>query len=330
MDIRTKSKLDLMAQNYIELKEHFIWDANPIKHFCALIYAENNKTIDAEYIKEIRKYIKESTGWTSDYRGGNELILSVLLSLEEDYRNFFEELSIVHEMMRNADFKKGIYLPLAAYTIAKNVPSEMRTQTIERMKIFYSIMKENHFWLTSQDDYIYAAILGASELEPEVSMKKVEDCYNKLNQEGFWKGNDLQSLSHILAFGEADISETCSKALRLYEILKKDKCKLQYSGLSTLGVLTLIVDDEEALVSEIKEAADYLSDKKGYGMWSLDTSLRVMLAASIVSSLYADDVKSGVLKASLAGSIQAITIAQQQAAAAAACAVCASASASNS
>lgn len=320
MNVELKAKVDLMVENYQEIKGDFKWDSNLLKHFCAMIHATRGKKVNIDRIKDIKKHIKEETGWASDYRGTNELIIATLLCFEEDYKSFFKNMLDVHERMRQEGFKKSAYLPLASYTITKSTSIEQWNHRIERMDEFYSKMKENHFWLTSKDDYVFAAVLASSDLNVKETMEKVEECYKALNKEGFWKGNELQTVSHIMALGEESVEEKCSKANRLYHKLVDEKCKLQYSGLATLGVLTLIASDENQIVKDIKEVSDFIYEKKGYGMWSLEKSMRILLAANLVSDFYVDEMKKGVMEVSLANSISAIIIAQEQAAVAAICA----------
>lgn len=77
------------------------------------------------------------------------------------------------------------------------------------------------------------------------------------------------------------------------------------------------------------EVYDYIYTKEGYGFWNLDKSMRTILASTIVSDFYVDEVKRGVLQVALGNSISAIIIAQQQAAVATACAASAAAASSS-
>lgn len=313
MDVRLKEKVDLMVENYNELKSNFKWDTSLLKHFCAMMHAARAEKVNIEKIQEIEKYIKDETGWTSDYRGTNKLIIATLLCFEDDYKSFFKDMLEVHEKMRQEGFKKSEYLPLATYTIVNDAPREKWNYKIQRMDKFYRSMKENHFWLTSTNDYVFAAVLAATDLNVEETMGKIEECYKVLSKEGFWKGNDLQTLSHILALGEESVYEKCKKANELYNKLKDEKCKFNYNGLATLGVLTLISEDKDQIVSGIKEVSDFIHNKPGYGMWSLDKSTRIILSANLVCDFYVDEMKKGVIKVALANSINSIVIAQEQA-----------------
>lgn len=327
MDEKLKRKVNLMVSNYYELKKGFKWETPLIKHFGAMIHAVRDKRVDLEGLEEIKDYIKAETSWVSYFRGTNQFVLTNLLYFEENYRSFFNNMQEVYEMMKERGFSRSQYAPLAAYTIVKESPKEEWNYKLNRMSDFYSKMKENHRWLTSQDDYVFAAVLAVSDLNVVETAENIERCYKYLNNEGFYKGNDLQTLSHVLAIGEEGVEEKCSKAVSLYNRLKEKGCKLQYSGLATLGLLALITNDINKITEEVEEVYDYIYEQDGYGPWSLDKSMRTIMSSTLVSDLYVDDIKKGVFQVALGNSINAIIIAQQQAAIAAAVAASTAASA---
>lgn len=330
MDSDLKQKVDLMIDNYNKLKGGFPWEASLIKHFGAMTHAIRDRKVNIEALEEIKNYIKKETSWMSYFRGTNKFITANLLYFEEDYKIFFRDIQEVYKLMGNKGFGSSSYLPLAAYTIAKQCNKEEWDYRIDRMREFYQKMKANHFWLTSHDDYVYAAVLATSDLNVNEASEEIERCYKCLNEQQFYKGNDLQTLSHILAIGEENYKEKCNKAVNIYEKLNRKGCRLQYSGLAILGLLTLITDDIEKITDEIKEVYDYIYEQDSYGFWSLDKSMRTVLAASLVSDSYIDSIKKGILQVSLGNSINAILIAQQQATIAAATAASAAAASASS
>lgn len=330
MDALLKVKVDLMVESFYQLEGSFKMENKLLKHLGAMTNASRGKRIDIDTISEIKKYIKKETGLTSYFRGANAFILANLLCLETDYEEFFKNMLLVYEKLRAENFKNSQYLTLASYTIVKEVDRGNWDYVVRRAKQFYESMKSKHFWLTSSDDYVFAVVLAASDLEVSETSLRIEECYNRLNNLGFYKGNDLQTLSHILALGEEGVQEKCNKAARIYQKLKEAKGKLQYRGLASIGVLTLICTDVDKIVSEVKEVYDYLYKKDGYGFWSLDKSMRTILSASLVADFYIANINKGILQVTISNSINAILIAQQQAAIAAICAASAAASAASS
>ena len=330
MNSEMKAKVDLMADNFHELKKTFAWDSNLIKHFGAMVTATREAKVDPERIKDIKHFMKEETSWTSYFRGNNEMIFAMLLQSEEDYKGLYLKTLAVYEDLKAFGFSRGAYLPLAAYVIAKNSDGSRNQDIFARMEKIYQSMKKNHFWLTSEDDYVLASVLASSELDVDHAAQDMERCYVLLNNAGLYKGNELQSLSHVLALGEESPEIKCSKAMAIQTILKGSKCKLQHYGLASLGVLTLVTDQPERIAAEVIEVYEYLSQQEGYGFWGIESGLRAILAASIVSDCYADQLGSGVMESALANSITSILIAQQTAMVATVVATSAAASASTS
>jgi hypothetical protein len=330
MEDAIRRKADLMINNFYAMRENFRWNGNLVKHFGAMVHATSDKNVDIRLIEGTRSFIKEETGVSSYFRGTNGFIIANLLCFEDNYKDFFRNMLIVYYKLKEHKFRRSPQLPLAAYTITKESSPGDWDHTISRTEQFYKKMKQNHFWLTSSDDYVFAAVLGTTSLDPEETSEKIEDCYNTLYRDGLYRGNYLQTLSHVLALGEEEVSVKCSKAMTLYHGLKDRHCTLRYNGLATLGLLTLVTPDTDKTITEAADTYDYIYNQKGYGFWSLDKSMRAILASTLVADYYVDEIKKGVLQITLSNSINAIIIAQQQAAIAAACAASAAAASSSS
>lgn len=314
MDDLMRQKIDLMAENFEVLKKAFPWDYDALKHFGALISMTNNNPVDVYKIKSILDYIKSSQGLFSSFRGNNAFIFALLLHPLDDYKIGFQQTLKVFNDLKTIGFKDGTYLPIAAYTIASRCEESSYRLAYERMNAFYTSMKENHFWLTSQDDYILAALLSTTDYQLHETARGIESCYQTLHQtHGFYKGNELQSLSHILALGEEEVAVKCKRASDLNQYLIERKCKLNHYGLSSLGVLTLVSEHPEQIADEVLTVKDYLYQRPGYGFWSIDHTLRTILSAAIVVDHYTEKMSQSTVSVHLANSVTAIVIAQQTA-----------------
>ncbi len=310
-------KAELLVSNFEEINKAFKWDSSLSKHFGAMVAATREARIDVERIRAAKAEVKVETGWMSHFRGNNEFLIAVLMSVENDSDYILKNAVAVYDSMKEAGFKRSDYLAIAAYFVSKGSDSGKWSYVIERMKGFHQAMKANHFWLTSDDDYIYAAILAMTQLEIESTMINIEDCYKMLSKSGLSRGNELQNLSHILAIGEDTTENKCMTAMAIYHKLKEKKCKLSGYGLSALGALTLVTQDVDIVVSEVSDTNELLHEKKGFGMWNADAGTRAILATTLVTDYYGDRLSKGTLEATLANSISSILIAQQAASAAA-------------
>lgn len=317
MDRELQAKIDTMADNYERLKSAFKWEYNVVNHFGALVTMTGDVPLDVEQLKRIRDHIHSTQGFLSNFRGHNELVLAYLLLGQSDYQTVYERIVQVHSALKDHKFKDGMYLPLTAYIIATRVAPEAYSQTLERMRAFYDEMTRNHFWTTSQDDYVLAAVLATTHYEVEATSQEIERCYKQLSEQWrFAGGNNLQALAHVLALGEASADVKCRRAIEIQEQLALKDCKLKQHGLSSLGVLTLLGLSAEVLAREVAEVNDYLYHRSGYGFWHIDATLRVILAASIVSDYHADQLTTENLTVdqlinSVNSVTQAIIVAEQ-------------------
>lgn len=63
MELLLKQKVDLMVENYAELKKAFKWEYGIVKHFGAMNSAIKHKKINVQEIEEIKDYIKNRQGY---------------------------------------------------------------------------------------------------------------------------------------------------------------------------------------------------------------------------------------------------------------------------
>lgn len=306
------------AERYIEayqvLARDFVWDHHLVKQFGALTFVQKvpQGLPDVAKIHEVKKYIKDKTGIFSSFRGMNALMTSLLVYLSEKQEAYFDESLEVFRALKEAGFAAGSYLPLAAMTIAQSCSESdpSQHQKIARMQQFYKGFKSHHFWLTSQDDYVYAALLACTPNSVEPMIDQIETMYRDLSEGGIYKGNGLQSLTHVLALGEQPLNIKVSKALSIYATLNQSGYRLNQYHLAFIGVLCLITDQPQPLLEESIALEGWLKKQKGFGGLSVDKKTRFVIAASICIQEYveaSDFNKTAVL----ANSLQAIMIAEQ-------------------
>lgn len=308
-----QKKCDLFEDNYQILKKNFRWDYAMMHRLGALLYANAGLGADVNAIKGIKEVIKANTGFFSAFRETAFFALSVLLSLEDNPEELFQKTLKIYGRMKETGFHSSVYLTLAAFSIAKQTEEYEITSVISRAREFYDAMKKEHRFLTSSDDYGYAAMLSMSDLSVPQAIAEMEYCYGSLRQD-FSSGNVLQSLTHVLALSEEAGPEKCGRVVQIYESLRRKGCKYsRYSPLSTLGILAMVTEDTEKLTDEVKEIYRLLSEKRGFGSWSVSRHERTMFAAALTANEYIKDMKQNPLALSLAGNITNIVIAEQTA-----------------
>ena len=317
---------DLFVSNANAVKKTFIWHNTINKRLTALLYTAENKAVDVEAIKKSYELLKQKTGIFSYFRGNSALNLATLLSLSNNKEERLSDTINVYKMMKYVGFKSSSYLVIAAFLIASNSGPEDFETRVKRAYEFYNGMKKKHPLLTGQDDYIFSAMLGLSDVDISIGIDKMESIYSGLKGE-FISKNGLQALTQVLVLGGDNSIE---RVLTLREALRMRSIKMEgrYT-LSTLGVLSLLPADTEKIADEVEQTFRRLRLTRGFGAWSITKDEALLLSSALVSYNYLDGAKKGILDAAISTSITNIIIAQQTAIAAATAASSAAASASS-
>lgn len=313
MTEQLRNRTDLFVENIQLMKQNFKWDYGITHRMAAFLYAGEDKELDVEGIKEAKSIIKGNTGIFSAFKDSTFLIGCTLVSLHNLKEEYFKQTLEVYNRMKTAGFYGSNYLTIAALSIAKKEEVSNYDAIIKRTKEYYDRMKQEHWFLTSSDDYCFATMLGMSQLGLDSTIREIEVCYDILKGK-FFSSNSVQSLCHVLAFGEEGAHIKCERVVKIYEALKSKKCKLGNDGeLTSLGILALISDDVDKITDDIVEVSNYLKTQKGFDSIMSSKSERIRYAAALVSGSYVQNLKDEMLNITLANSLTNILIAQETA-----------------
>ena len=136
------------------------------------------------------------------------------------------------------------------------------------MKYVYDFMKKHHPFLTSSDDYCRIALISINSRNLDEDLEYIEECYEKLSKNGFYKSNNLQSLSQIMCFDKERNDESINKIVRLKNLLDKEKCKIDSYAYPIIGAIALLDCSEDIVVNQIKNVSNKLKEVIGFGDWS--------------------------------------------------------------
>lgn len=328
MNYSAKNKLDIFSNNVQKINKEFFWQNTLTKRLAALLYAQEGKSIDCEAIRQCHDMIKQNTSVFSTFRGNMTLCVAALLSLSPNPQEVFSETLKVYDLLKGEKLYASDFLVIAAYQIAAHSDASNHRNVVSRTRSFYDGMKARHFFYTGKDDYIFSAMLGLSDLDIMIGTERIEQLHIRLKGE-FWDKNSVQALAQVLVLGDSNDS-IANHVLALRDKFRTYNIKLDKTyTLPVLGVLALLQVEIDTIVRDIVVAQDTLRAQKGFGPFSVNTQEILLFAASIVAGDYAENVKDGVLTATLSTSISNI-IAQQAAMIAAISASSAAAASSSS
>lgn len=307
MNTELREKCDLLVKNKKTITSAFAWDSGRMSLAAATLFTSSGLTADREKLKECEAIIKAKTNALSEFRGNVKIPLICKMALSDAPKKYFDNVETVYKLLNKSKWIGNEYKIMAAITICDYADVSEYELYVNRTNEIYSRMKQEHKWLTSDEDIPFAAMLAVSGVDVDKLIDEMELNY-KILKEKFHDSNAVQSLSHILALDEQPAAVKCAKVESVFNELKAMKHNFGTGyELATLGTLTMLDIQEKEVANLIAETDDYLKEQKGFGNFALGAKERRLYAAQLVLNQYGpEDTKvDGVVL----GSMLALTIA---------------------
>lgn len=298
----------------------------------ALNLTLRNLEADVDKINNCIDLIKNNSSIFSNFRGNNLLTTAVNLSVQNNPEESLKEIMDIYEKLKNHFFTNQ-FLVLAAQIIYNYKGNTDVDVLVKNTRKAYDLMKENHMFLTSQEDICSAALIATTSDNLDETFIDMEKCYSILRHNGFWAGNNLQALTHILSLFEGTPEDKSNKVIMLNKTLKKHSTPLTSYSLPILGAVALTNEDYDIFAKNLISVTKSLKKQRGFGSFSLNSVVRNMIAASLISleSIENTDssIKDKIIETTNSISLNMVIIMQIAAATAATAAATAAASSSH-
>ena len=285
-------------------------------------YVTSEREFDAVSLNQAMDALKSRTGWLSPLRGNLLPMMAAFLNqpgtvIDEEVDRLFAK----QQVLKGVGFRNTIHSYLAALLMTND--QDLYDTEARQAKKLYDAMKKQHFFLTSDDDYAYAVLLGKRGADPVEHAKSMRTYYDALRIEGFRSGNELQWLSQVMTYEQMEFDPSLvSRATEVLAHFKRDT-KVRPVHYPMIGFLTVFrVADTE--LKNISELTHTLEASKLF-RWNREMALSIGIGYSMHE--LTENVEEGTV--SLATSVELILQAQQAVMAATMAAMAAS-SAANS
>ncbi|RJS61236.1 DUF4003 family protein [Bacillus sp. PK3_68] len=306
---KAKQIASRFAADYEQLVKAVSWGVDK-RQLLSIVaqYAAAGRTFSAKEFLQLSDHIKANSGWLSGLKGSFNYSMTALLSTGfDDPYSGFEKMQHSYQLLVDHGFRKTAFTYIAAITLVSiTEDTEERTRTAVQAKQIHKKMRKNHYFLTSQDDYPLSILLARQDQGELID--KIEFYYSKLSEGPFWKGNDLQLLSHILAQSNSnDWESLVERTFRWFEEFRSRGLKVKGLHYPLIGLLALTASPQE-LIEEVLILAETLNQEKLF-KWYRDMGL--LIAGQIVVREKISEDQAAFT--SFAVSIEAVLQAQQAA-----------------
>ena len=301
MEIFLKEKIDLMISNRNEINNLKLTSGDE-RYFMALYISIKNEVADSSKINEVKKYITDSTGIFSAFKGESIYFLATILSIEKEYNLLFDKVLEVYNKYKDKGFHGNSYLTIASYIIAKNYEKSNYDKIIEKSKMVFDKLEKTTSIINRNDYYILSSIVAILDLDIEKINYKAEKIYNLFvaNKSKYSYNSNFSNTSLLLSMCNGEAEDIIERFDYILNYLYKKKIKLSSNSYNTICNLLLISKNIEEDLESLVNGYEYLSKIKGYGLIAIGSDLRFILIAELLMSKYEDnETSAGIISMNL-------------------------------
>lgn len=282
---KIKNNLNKLDRYYRETEENLRYDGNKINNFASIIYCNEDRKLNYDLIKTIRKYIGKVTPWFSSFRGDALNMLSILLSTEEDWQQTFVKINEWEENLRNEGLKESTYLAISSWVLAKCAGDKDKNVVIQRIVMFYSFMHKNYNSITSSGDYLVCILLALTDISTEDYKEILDSALKDAKEKEYTTNNGAQSLVNVLASDVDSYDNNMNKTELIIEKSKKIGYAIPTHYVSIAAAASMFINDTDEFIERSKQASEYLEQFEEYTFY-MDKSFRYVLAMIVVLGSY--------------------------------------------
>lgn len=282
---RIKDNLNKLNRYYRETEENLRYDGNKINNFASIVYCNEDRELNYDLIKRIRKYIAKVTPWFSSFRGDSLNMLSILLSTEDEWQQTFDRINEWEESLRNEGLKESAYLAISSWVLAKCAGDRDKNMVVQRIVMFYSFMHKNYNNITSSADYLVCILLSLTDISTEDYRMILDSALKDAKEKEYTTNNGTQSLVNVLASDVDSYDENMNKTEL---ILKKSKAigyAIPTHYVSIAAAASMFISDADEFVEQSRQSSEYLEQFEEYTFY-MDKSFRYVLAMIVVLGEY--------------------------------------------
>lgn len=279
MDKLLKDIIDLTIENYRSAKVKLRNDGDLINHLASLVFAHNNKDIPFEKVKEIRRYIKDTSSRVSPFRGETLYILSLLIALENEEENIINDIYEIMELLTEEGFNECDYLVLTSFVIAKYGKGIDKLKISRKMKDVFILLKEKYYNITGEDDYLVCALWALNDIDITTIDEFIETIYDNITNLNIKSKNGIQSLTNAIMLNGS--SGHMYKTMEFILQMEKREIKIAHQFLPLLGVLSN--RDMRKSIDLIEDVVETLCEEESEYEYYMDKGFRTIIAISIIS-----------------------------------------------
>ncbi|XCA83226.1 DUF4003 family protein [Exiguobacterium mexicanum] len=294
------------------------WFTDDFRRLMAINYAIHDTPFDETRFEQAQAAVKRKTKAFSKFRGSNNFVwLSFLDAKYEDIEPAIDEALRLDTLLDRKHFRFSMLRPFIASQLINVDEPERR---LDEASALYQTFKRNHPWLTSEEDLLSALVLVQAFNDHDTLSQRIETYYEALKAE-LPRSNELQLVSHLLAFSDLPSDEVINRLLEWRARLQGQAIAVKNEHLPALALLAIVAAPND---NDERDLIDITNAEKEKHRWFHTHALTVALQL-----VAANNIKEDASDLLLHGTFAHLLAMQQAATAAATMAIISSTSSSD-
>ena len=277
------TRYDLYLDTFQQIKDATKWElTDDFRRLIALHYATRGTTFDRDRFQAARDTLKQKTRMFSTFRGSNSLVwLSALDATYDPIAPAIDEALQLDAFLDRKHFRYSALRPFLASQLI-NVTEPKRR--LDEATALYRQFKQRHPWLTSDEDLLSALVLVQAFDDHAALHERIESIYVSLKTT-FSRTNELQLVSHLLAFSELAVEEATHRLLTWLDELLTRRVTVRNEQLPALALLSLVAVPDDATLTRITTIVEAeKSRQRWFNTHAVLTALQLVAADQIHDS----------------------------------------------
>ena len=278
-----QERCEAQIRNEAMLRKGHKLEFESIMKLAAMLYVNAGREVDVARLRECKRILKDKVGLFSNFRGHMQYLVQVKMALSDDPAAYLDGVLDIYQRLKAGRVLPGEMVAMAATTIYENCPADVRDTVVDKTRMAYAKIKEQHRFLTGEEDLALIALMVMAGIDPDRAAVRAEEMYAILKGR-YLPGSDTpQTVAMVLSLSEKPAEQKAQGFFGLYDACKaaghatsKDKAMAIYATYADLEA------NLSEVVAEIGEVDDWLKRQKGYGALGVGASIRRLFAATLV------------------------------------------------
>lgn len=286
MDIELRGKVDLLTENYREVRRYFRWDGKKLNILEALLYSRTGQDVEFFKVKEIRNFIKSDKANKNVFNRRFLNRFSLLYDVNKDYKKEYENIKNVYEFLISKGFDENEDTVLSAFVLIKRYTGlELQNRVNKLIDI------KNNYKKDKSIDYTLLATLDKDIQKIKSEVDKIKYFINRIDR----KDKELfNTLIVQLMLDDREVSENIDRISRIVDEIEKRIIPVSNNLFPMIGVTNLIVEDIDGFIKELEYVYNEMKNRKIF-KYFLSKDIKLMFSMAIILDKYLEEIRADLI-----------------------------------